>query len=68
MIYIVYIIILIIIAGLIMIGTNIVYDLFTAIIPIVAIVMIVIGVIVGFVVAIKNTIIVYHKVYSKKGK
>ena len=68
MIYIVYIIILIIIAGLIMIGTNIVYDLFTAIIPIVAIIMIVVGIIVGFVVAIKNTITVYHKVYSKKGK
>ena len=51
-----------------MVGTNILYDLAAAIIPIVAIVMILIGVIVGFVVAIKNTFSVYKEVYAKKGK
>lgn len=63
-----YIVIFIIVSGLIMVGTNILYDLAAAIIPIVAIVMILIGVIVGFVVAIKNTFSVYKEVYAKKGK
>ena len=63
-----YIVIFIIVSGLIMVGTNILYDLAAAIIPIVAIVMILIGGIVGFVVAIKNTFSVYKEVYAKKGK
>lgn len=65
---IIYIAIFIIISGLIMVGTNILYDLAVAIIPIVAVVMIIIGIIVGFVVAIKNTFSVYKQVYTKKGK
>lgn len=63
-----YIVIFIIVSGFVMVGTNILYDLAAAIIPIVAIVMILIGVIVGFVVAIKNTFSVYKEVYAKKGK
>lgn len=63
-----YIVVFIVISGLIMVGTNILYDLAAAIIPIAAIVMIIVGVIVGFVVAIKNTFSVYKKVYTKKGK
>jgi len=63
-----YIALFIIISGLIMVGTNILYDLAAAIIPIAAIVMVVVGIIVGFVVAIKNTFSVYKKVYVKKGK
>ena len=63
-----YIVIFIIVSGLIMVGTNILYDLAAAIIPIAAVVMIIIGVIVGFGVAIKNTFSVYKKVYTKKGK
>lgn len=51
-----------------MIGTNILYDLAAAIIPIVAVLMIIVGVIVGFVVAIKNIFSVYKKVYTRKGK
>lgn len=51
-----------------MVGTNILYDLAAAIIPIAAVVMIIIGIIVGFGVAIKNTFSVYKKVYTKKGK
>lgn len=62
------IIFFIVIYGLIMVGTNILYDLAAAIIPIVAAAMIVIGSIVGFVVAVKNTFSVYKKVYMKKGK
>ena len=63
-----YIVIFIIISGLIMVGTNVLYDLAAAIIPIAAVVMIIIGIIVGLVVAIKNTFSVYKKVYMKKGK
>lgn len=63
-----YIIVFIVVSGLIMVGTNILYDLAAAIIPIAAVVMIIIGVVVGFVVAIKNTFSVYKKVYTKKGK
>ena len=63
-----YIIVFIVVSGLIMVGTNILYDLAAAIIPIAAVVVIIIGVIVGFVVAIKNTFSVYKKVYTKKGK
>ena len=63
-----YIALFIIISGLIMVGTNILYDLAAAIIPIAAVVMVVVGIIVGFVVAIKNTFTVYKKVYVKKGK
>lgn len=63
-----YIALFIIISGLIMVGTNILYDLAAAIIPIAAVVMVVVGIMVGFVVAIKNTFSVYKKVYMKKGK
>lgn len=63
-----YIALFIIISGLIMVGTNILYDLAAAIIPVAAVVMVVVGILVGFVVAIKNTFSVYKKVYVKKGK
>ena len=65
---IIYIVLFIVISGFIMVGTNVIYDLAAAIIPIVAVVMIIIGIIVGFVVAIRNTFSVYKKVYSRKGK
>lgn len=65
---IIYIALFIIISGLIMVGTNILYDLAAAVIPIAAVIMVVVGIIVGFVVAIKNTFSVYKKVYVKKGK
>lgn len=63
-----YIALFIIISGLIMVGTNILYDLAAAIIPIAAVAMVIVGIVVGFVVAIKNTFSVYKKVYVKKGK
>lgn len=62
------IIIFIVISGLIMVGTNILYDLAAAIIPITAVVIIAVGIVVGFIVAIKNTFSVYKEVYLKKGK
>lgn len=65
---IIYIIIFVVISALIMIGTNILYDFFGAAIPIVAIMMIASGIVVGFVVAVKNTFSVYREVYIKKGK
>ena len=63
-----YIIIFIVISGLIMVGTNILYDFAAAIIPITAVVIIAVGIVVGFIVAIKNTFSVYKEVYVKKGK
>lgn len=66
--FLIYVAIFIIVSGLIMVGTNILYDIAAAIIPLIAIIMIVVGVIVGFVVAIKNTFSVYKKIYKKKGK
>lgn len=63
-----YIIVFIVVSGLIMVGTNFLYDLASAIIPITAVVMVIIGIIVGFVVAIRNTFSVYKKVYTKRGK
>lgn len=63
-----YIIVFIVVSGLIMVGTNFLYDLASAIIPIAAVVMVIIGIIVGFVVAIRNTFSVYKKVYTKRGK
>ena len=51
-----------------MVGTNILYDLASAIIPITAVVIIAVGIVVGFIVAIKNTFSVYKEVYVKKGK
>lgn len=63
-----YIIIFIVISGLIMVGTNILYDLAAAIIPITAVTIIAVGIVVGFIVAIKNTFSVYKEVYVKKGK
>lgn len=63
-----YICLVVLIAALIMIGTNILYDLAAAVLPIVAIIMVIVGIIVGFVVAIKNTFIIYKKVYFKGGR
>lgn len=63
-----YIIVFIVVSGLIIVGTNILYDLAAAIIPIAAVVMVIVGIVVGFVVAIKNTFSVYKNVYIKKGK
>lgn len=64
---IIYIGIFIIVSGLIMIGTNILYDLAAVIIPILAVLMVIVGIIVGLFVALKNTVIVYKKIYAKKG-
>lgn len=63
-----FIFLFIIISGLIMVGTNILYDITAAVIPMLAIIIIAAGIIVGFVVAIKNTFSVYKLVYIKKGK
>lgn len=65
---IIYIILFIVISGLIMVATNILYDLAAAIIPIVAILMVCVGIIVGLVAAIRNTVGIYKQVYFKKGK
>lgn len=65
---IIYIVLFIIISGLIMIVTNIMYDLSSAILPLITILIISAGIAVGFGVAIKNTFKVYKDIYFKKGK
>lgn len=65
---IIYIILFIVISGLIMVGTNILYDLAAAVIPIITVLMIGVGIVVGFGSAIKNTVTVYSQVYFKRGK
>ena len=59
----IYIFLFIVISGLIMIMTNILYDLSSAIIPIITIIMI--GRIYS---CVKNTIGVYIQIFFKKGK
>lgn len=65
---IIYIVLFIVISGLIMIVTNIMYDLSSAILPLITILIISAGIAVGFGVAIKNTVKVYKDIYFKKGK
>lgn len=65
---IIYIVLFIVISGLIMIVTNIMYDLSSAILPLITILIISADIAVGFGVAIKNTVKVYKDIYFKKGK
>ena len=65
---IIYIVLFIVISGLIMIVTNIMYVLSSAILPLITILIISAGIAVGFGVAIKNTVKVYKDIYFKKGK
>jgi hypothetical protein len=65
---IIFVAIAIVVAILIMICTNILYDLFAAIMPVLGLLIVVIGIIVGFFIAIKNTVISYKQVYGKKVK
>lgn len=65
---IIYIVLFIVISGLIMIVTNIIYDLSSAILPLITILIVSAGIAVGFGVAIKNTFKVYKDIYFKKGK
>ena len=60
------IVLFVVIAGLIMIGTNILYDVAIVVVPLLAIFMIAVGILVGLVVAIKNTFTVYKSVYFQK--
>lgn len=63
-----YIVLIIIIAGLIMVGTNILYDLAAAVLPFAAVLLIVVGLVVGLVEAVRNTFSAYKDVYGKGGK
>lgn len=65
----VIVLILFILGGIfLLIGVNLLYDIAAAIIPVVAVLLITIGILVGLVVAVKNTCRVYRRVYGKKGK
>lgn len=63
-----YIVLIIIIAGLIMVGTNILYDLAAAVLPFAAVLLIVVGLVVGLVEAVRNTFSAYKDVYGKGGE
>lgn len=62
-----YIILLVVIAGLTMVATNILYDIFAVVIPIIAVAVIAVGVVFGFGVAVKNTVGAYRAVYGQRG-
>lgn len=61
----IYIAIFIGVSGLVMVATNILYDLTAALIPIIAVIVIVVSILMGFFVALKNTVTAYRKVYGK---
>lgn len=63
-----YIVLFIVIAGLIMVGTNILYDLAAAVLPFAAILLVAVGIVVGLVEAVRNTFSAYRDVYRKGGK
>lgn len=62
------ILLFVVVGGFIMVGTNILYDLASAVVPLAAILMVSVGILVGFFVAVRNTFVVYRTVYGKKGK
>ncbi len=64
--YIIAIVVLILLAILVMMVMTMVYHLFYGVMPIIAAVMIVAGLFVGFWNAVKNTITVFKEVYGKK--
>ena len=61
------IVVLVILAGLIMVATDIIYRLAVYLVPLMAVVLIAVGIVVGLVVAVRNTFSVYRKIYSRKG-
>lgn len=64
--YIIAIVLLILLAISVMMVMTMVYHLFYGVMPIIAAVMIVAGLFVGFWNAVKNTITVFKEVYGKK--
>jgi len=62
------VVLIVIVSALIMIGTNILYDLAAVIIPLLAVLMVAVGIVVGLFVALKNTFTVYKNVYMNGGR
>ena len=52
---IIMIVLFVVVAGLIMVGTHVLYDLASAVIPLAAVLMVAVGILVGFFVAVRNT-------------
>lgn len=61
------IVLLMLASMLIMVGINVVFEWAVAILPAVAVLIGVIGMIIGFCTALKNTCSVYSKIFVKKG-
>lgn len=66
--YIIGIAILIIIAGLIMVGTDLLFTVAGIIVPFLAVFMVAVGILTGFFVAVKNTFTVYRDIYFRRGR
>jgi len=60
------IILFIILASLIMVATNVLFDFFSASVIVLAALLLVFGLIFGLIVALKNTVKVYRDVYKAK--
>lgn len=61
-------ILVVIISILIAIATNILYDVAMAFIPLVVVFVTCLGMLVGIVLSIENTLVAYKQVYFKKGR
>ena len=66
--YIIAVALLILAALVIMVLTNVLYDLFSATLPVAGLLVMAVGIVVGFVVAIKNTFTTYVDVYGGRLK
>ena len=65
---IIMIVLFVVVAGLIMVGTHVLYDLASAVISLAAVLMVAVGILVGFFVAVRNTFSVYKAVYGRRKK
>lgn len=68
MAYVLGILLLILIAGLIMVGTDLLYTVAGIIVPFLAVFMVAVGILTGFFVAVKNTFTVYRDIYFRRGR
>ena len=65
---IIMIVLFVVVAGLIMVGTHVLYDLASAVIPLAAVLMVAVGILVGFFGGGRNTFSVYKAVYGRRKK
>lgn len=62
------ILLLVVIAGLIMVGTDLLFTAAGIIVPFLAALMVAVGILTGFFVAVRNTFTVYRDIYFRRGR